>query len=70
MDQENLLMELEESFSRFTWGLNAIELMILGLGQASDPYTGGFQAVWLYLKEAEKEAQRLLKEVSTAAATA
>lgn len=66
MDQSILLMELEEAFERFSWGLNAVELMVLGLGQARDPYTGGFQAVWVYLKDAEEEVRRLLTCVSIA----
>ena len=70
MEQKNLLMELEEAFDRFTWGLNAIELMMLGLCQAKDPYADGFQAVWLYLRGAKMEVERLLELVSTAQATA
>lgn len=70
MENENLLTELEEAFYRFAWGLNAIELMVLGLGQAKDPYAGGFQAVWLYLKEAEKEAGNLFEAVSALGTTA
>ena len=70
MEQQDLLTELEEAFYRFTWGLNALELMVLGLEEASDPYAGGFQAVWLYLREAEEEVQNLLKAVAAAGTTA
>ena len=70
MNQQELLIKLEDSFNRFDWGLNAIELMVLGLSQAKDPYAGGFQAVWLCLKEAEEEMESLLKAVSAAQVTA
>ena len=43
---------------------------MLGLEEASDPYAGGFQAVWLYLREAEEEVQNLLKAVAAAGTTA
>lgn len=70
MEQQEFLIDLEDTISRFTWGLNALELMVLGLGQAGAPYTGGFQAVWLYLRETEEEVQNLVKGVSAARTTA
>ncbi|WP_251316945.1 hypothetical protein [Flintibacter muris] len=70
MDQNDLLMELEEVLCRFTWGLNAIELMALGLARTGNPYSGGFQAVWLYLQETSAEAKSLLDQVSTLRTTA
>lgn len=70
MDHSILLMELEEAFERLCWGLNAVELMAMGLEDIRDPYADGLYAVWRYLDEAGEEVRRLFASVSTAVTTA
>ena len=41
MSQERILMDLEEAFGRLSDGLNAVELMVLGLEDVQDPYADG-----------------------------
>lgn len=60
MECQTDIMELEEKFEHLLEGLNAIELMVLGMAHAKDPYTGAFNAVWIYLKESADDIQRLL----------
>ena len=66
MSQERILMDLEESFGRLSDGLNAVELMVLGLEDVQDPYAGGLYVIWRYLEQERKEMKRLLAAVSSA----
>lgn len=66
MEQKNLLMDLEEAFGRLSDGLNAVNLMVMGLEDAGDPYADGFYALWRYLDGAGEEMRRLFAAVSTA----
>ena len=61
MDHTEFFIELEEPLRRITCGINAMELMVMGLGQAKDPYTLGLHMVWDYLHEAEKEMEHTLR---------
>ena len=64
MDQTKLLLEIEEEFGRLSDGLNAVELMALGLEDVQDPYADGLYAVWRYLDEVRDEVKQLLTAVS------
>ena len=64
MEHQSTIMELEERFNDLLEGLNAIELMVLGLAQAKDPYIAAFHVVWLYLKESADGIQELLSELA------
>ncbi len=41
MDERDLLIELEEPLRRIHCGINAIELMMYGLGRVKDPRADG-----------------------------
>lgn len=60
MDHIELFIELEEPLRRITCGINAMELMVMGLGQAKDPYTLGLHMVWDYLQEAKADMEYVL----------
>ena len=64
MSQERILMDLEEAFGRLSDGLNAVELMVLGLEDVQDPYADGMYVIWRYLDGASEEVRSLLKKVS------
>ena len=66
MSQERILMDLEEAFGRLSDGLNAVELMVLGLEDVQDPYASGLYVIWRYLEQERKEMKRLLTAVSSA----
>ena len=55
------LYDLEEAIQHFSDGLDAIEVMVMGLEQMQDAHTGGFYAVWQYLDAADREVQRRMK---------
>lgn len=60
MNQENALMELEETYNRLSCLLNTLELMVLGLMQARDPYADGFNALWGCLIDADRDIRNRL----------
>ncbi len=66
MSQERILMDLEEAFGRLSDGLNAVELMVLGLEDVQDPYADGLYVIWRYLEREREEIERLLAAVSSA----
>ena len=59
-------MDLEEAFGRLSDGLNAVELMVLGLEDVQDPYADGLYVIWRYLEREREEIERLLAAVSSA----
>lgn len=60
------LQELEEAVQHLSDGLNAMNIMVMGLEQIQDAHTGGFYAVWRYLDEADREVHRCLDICMTA----
>lgn len=58
MELSKALLALEEPASRISGGINAIGIMSMGLSMAKDPYVDGFNAVWNYLIDAERDFQR------------
>lgn len=54
------LYDLEEAIQRFSDGLDAIRMMVMGLEQVQDANTGGFYAIWRYLDEVDREVKRCL----------
>ena len=70
MDQTKLLLEIEEAFGRLSDGLNAVELMALGLEDVQDPYADGLYAICRYLGGVQDEMKQLLKAVSSEKASA
>ena len=60
MDERDLLIELEEPLRRIHCGINAIELMMYGLGRVKDPHADGFYVVWSFLRDAELAVQNTI----------
>lgn len=54
------LYDLEEAIQHFSDGLDAIEVMVMGLEQMQDAHAGGFYAVWRYLDGANQEVRKRL----------
>ena len=54
------LYDLEEAFQHLFDGLDAVEIMVMGLEQAQDAHAGGFYVVWRYLDEAVREVRKQL----------
>ena len=54
------LYDLEEAIQHLSDGLDAIEIMVMGLEQEKAAHAGGFYAVWRYLNEANQEVRRQL----------
>lgn len=54
------LDELETAIHDVSQGVNAIGAMTLGLMQARDPYADGFNALYSYLLEADREVHKRL----------
>ncbi|WP_251319037.1 hypothetical protein [Flintibacter muris] len=60
MTYQELLMDLEAPVNRIRGGINAIGIMTMGLAQVQDPYTDGFNVVWNYLVDAERDLRRCI----------
>ena len=58
---EESSLELEVIADRISGGVNAIGLMTIGLAQAHDPYADGFNVIWNYLVDAERDLQSCIK---------
>ena len=65
MDQKDAIIKLEETYSRLSCLLNTLELMVLGLMEARDPYSDGFFALWATLTDADREMQKQLSSLLT-----
>lgn len=54
------LYDLEEAIQHLSDGLDAIEIMVMGLEQMQDDHAGGLYAIWRYLDETNQEVRRQL----------
>ena len=54
------LYDLEEAIGHLSDGVNAVEVMSMGLEQMQDTHAGGLYAVWRYLDGANQEVRRQL----------
>lgn len=61
MSEKSILMDLEEPLHRLKCAVNAVELMMYGLGRAGDSYADGFFVVWNCLREAEEDIQKAVQ---------
>ena len=61
MDEKSLAIVLEEPLHRLKCGVNALELMMYGLGRTKDPYADGFYTVWSCLREAEEDIRKAVQ---------
>lgn len=60
MDIRSDLMDLEISARRISDGLDAIQMMVIGLDGAGSGYAGALHAIWDYLSDASRELQAQL----------
>lgn len=58
MELREALLAMEEPARHLNGGINAIGVMSMGLSMAKDPYADGFNAVWNYLINAERDLQK------------
>ena len=61
MELHDYLLEMEETMSHLSDGLNAIHLMALGLEEAGDTFAGGLYMVWSYLSRKEQALKQSLE---------
>lgn len=62
MEQQDNMLELEETFERLLEGINAIELMVYGLAHIKDPYADGLNAVYNHLRQSADEMKKILAQ--------
>lgn len=58
MEHIEAFINLKDAAGRISDGINAIGIMSMGLAQAKDPYANGFNAIWNYLVDAERDFQK------------
>lgn len=63
MNTYDNLIDIKDLFGCLWGELDMLELMVLGLAQAKDPYTKGFGMVCSYFRETMSEIQKNLEEV-------
>lgn len=61
MELKEAWLYIENPAARISSGINAIGIMAMGLAQVRDPYADGFNAVWNYLTDAQKDFQTQLQ---------
>ena len=61
MSLQEELLDLSDTVNRVSSGVNAVLLMTMGLGRASDPYADGFGAICDYLVQTDQELQEQMK---------
>jgi len=54
------LLELDTAVRNFSQGVNALQVMSLGLFQALDPYADGFSALLSYMLDADREVRKYM----------
>lgn len=54
------LQELEAAAQRVSDGLEAIQIMVLGLDGVGSQYAGALSAIWQYLSNADLELKQCL----------
>ena len=60
MGSQEAWLHLESPAARISGGIDAISIMTMGLAQVRAPYADGFNAVWNYLVDAERDFQKQL----------
>ncbi len=53
------LLELEPVIHRLSRGIDAVNLIVMGLDEMDDPHAGGLYAVWEYLHQTQQELETL-----------
>ena len=60
MDIQDQLQELETAAQHISDGLEAIQIMVLGLDSAGSQYAGALSVIWKYLSDADLELKQCL----------
>lgn len=60
MDIQVQLYELETVAQRISDGLEAIQIMVLGLDVVGSQYAGALSAIWKYLSDVDLELKQCL----------
>ena len=63
MTYNEAFLDLQDTAGRISDGINAVGLMAMGLSMARDPYADGFNAVWNYLADADRDFQEQLVKI-------
>ena len=61
MDIQVQLQELEMAAQHISDGLEAIQVMVLGLDSVGNQYAGALSAIWKYLSDADLELKQCLE---------
>ncbi len=56
------LLDLDSAIRNLSQGVNALGLMSLGLAQALDPYADGFNTLFCYMADADREVHQHLED--------
>ncbi len=56
------LLELDSAVSNLSQGVNALQVMSMGLFQALDPYADGFNALLNYMLDADREVRKYMDD--------
>ncbi len=54
------LLELDSAVRNLSQGVNALQVMSLGLFEALDPYADGFSALLDYMRDADREVREYM----------
>ena len=60
MDIQTQLQELETTIQHISDGLDAIQVMVIGLDGTGNQYAGALSAIWTYLSQANQELKAQL----------
>lgn len=59
MEVYDSLLELEPVIHRLSRGVDAVNLIVMGLCELDDPNANGLYAVWEYLSQTQQELKTL-----------
>ena len=60
MSLQEKLLDLETAANQISNGVNALQVMSMGLRNCLDPYAGGFDVLCGYMVDADRELQTLV----------
>jgi len=54
------LLDLDSAVNRLSQGVNALGLMAMGLDRDAEPYADGFDALFRYMMDANRDVRKYL----------
>jgi len=54
------LLELDAAANRLSQGVNALGLMAMGLDREADPYADGFEVLFRYMRDVDRDVRKYL----------